>query len=278
MRAGPTRLLGGGGLEGQEPLERRGRRRRRSRPAAARPGAAAPPARPARRAAGARGTSTTPPPRAGPSRRRRRRAAGSAPLTPCNRLTPLVQRPGDLARGLVRHRQHVERIGHERCGPHRDPDDLAGIVAHDRPPARVVAARTALRVGRSHPLGDRGDHRVEDRVGGEVGRRGLEEGGGIVVELQVGHLRTVAERGPTPQPVSVWERARPRISAMTDTREPGHGDDQRRSTRRRRTREACARGPRGHLERSTGRRRTPTPSTAPSRARTSTRSTPRRRP
>jgi hypothetical protein len=61
-------------------------------------------------------------------------------------------------------------------------------VADQHPPARLVAARAALRISGGGPLRDRRDHGVEHRVGREVRLGRGEEGRGIIEELQAGHV------------------------------------------------------------------------------------------
>ena len=100
-------------------------------------------------------------------------------------LATLVQCPGERHRGVGRHGQDVEGPGRRRSRAHRHAHDRAAVARH-QPPV-VGGLRDPLGHLRSSPGRDRGDHRVDHRVGGLVVAGGSQENGWVGEEVELHH-------------------------------------------------------------------------------------------
>ena len=97
------------------------------------------------------------------------RTAGSAPFDPPTSSPRSCSSAGQRDRGVVRHRQHEQRVRRERCRPHRRrPRSRRRAVTHDGPPVREPRVRRAPLGGLA--LGHRRDDGVQHRVQGQVVR------------------------------------------------------------------------------------------------------------
>ncbi len=107
------------------------------------------------------------------------RTAGSAPFDAADRLAAVVQQPGQPQRGLLRHRQHEQRVRRERRRPHGHARDAAVRRPRDGVPVRQSGVPSCARDvprARRHRRDDGGEHRVE----GEVRRPRVQERGRVV--------------------------------------------------------------------------------------------------
>ena len=152
------------------------------------------------------------------------------------------QRSRERDRRLLRHRQEVEPERRDGAVPHPDADHPSRLPGKHPPPRTGGRRQTAV----CGSIGHGGHDGVEHGVGRQVLAGHLEEGAGIVEELQIGHRCRLAAVRPG-QPTIYPEAATHRIWPMTETMTPQHRRRRAPITCRRRTGQAGARGPRGEV-------------------------------